>query len=611
MSSRKKSARAKALTESKLSTLQQFFPDIAADVIQLTLEDCKGDMEKTMIILKEMDEELRKTLVKTPEVLSSELSETGTDVERNRLSDPNETIVLGDGYNCLPNMPQAQEITLLVDTTVPDEIRSTSSERSAQSVKFHAPLWQSDSSSCDKSQSTDIDYLESTSSSALEDSSSSGSRMMDKENRRSPFAWPADANPTGENDGFTSEINQLNDTVLGDEASDNNLAGNGESAFYSAPMSLQLDKDLACRLMMTFGLMQVSIDTNDSNNLTINLDMETAYRLYQAWKNTQEANAMQAEITDNSDEHLAKALQDLEHETYAEQDLKNRTMKEIMDETLALQLMEKESEYRGLDVASALMYQSDDGLQSRYAGVLLKSYNISSDSAFPPLDPRPKNVFANNFPQRSKDLGVLQKSLDDPPDGSPTRFPRPSSAGKVINVKPIGSNSAENVTNKGPKTDPVDYYGKRQKALELQQKALEYGARAGNAYKDQKLGGGAAAYYLQKAHEHKALSKQAHFQASLDILADRNSNVSDGEIDLHGLRMDEVGTALEDFFARKHKSKELKIIAGRGMHSRHGVSEVRRAVEIYLKKHDLTYVEGPPSGTFYVDKVQKLHARPP
>jgi hypothetical protein len=79
-------------------------------------------------------------------------------------------------------------------------------------------------------------------------------------------------------------------------------------------LQLTLDKDVAVKLMMTFGLMQVPIDCNQIGttgwlsqltsmselhvfllieNLLVNLDMEVAYKLYQAWKNTQESLVLQ------------------------------------------------------------------------------------------------------------------------------------------------------------------------------------------------------------------------------------------------------------------------------------------------------------------------------
>lgn len=66
----------------------------------------------------------------------------------------------------------------------------------------------------------------------------------------------------------------------------------------------------------------------------------------------------------------------------------------------------------------------------------------------------------------------------------------------------------------------------------------------------------------------------------------QNLNASDGEVDLHGLRADEVSPALDLFFQRKHgQKKELKIISGVGRHSRSGSSEVRVRVAAYLRAH--------------------------
>ena len=45
------------------------------------------------------------------------------------------------------------------------------------------------------------------------------------------------------------------------------------------------------------------------------------------------------------DEGLVKALQDLEHEVHAEESLKNMNLSEIMDETYALSVLERESVY--------------------------------------------------------------------------------------------------------------------------------------------------------------------------------------------------------------------------------------------------------------------------
>ena len=89
---------------------------------------------------------------------------------------------------------------------------------------------------------------------------------------------------------------------------------------------------------------------------------------------------------------------------------------------------------------------------------------------------------------------------------------------------------------------------------------------------------------LIQSHETKSLAKEAHLAAGMDILHLRNLNAGDGEIDLHGLRMEEVKIALDTFFERRHSVKEIKIISGRGVHSRGGTSEVRRMVAVYLSK---------------------------
>jgi hypothetical protein len=44
-----------------------------------------------------------------------------------------------------------------------------------------------------------------------------------------------------------------------------------------------------------------------------------------------------------SDEKLARCLQECEHEAYAEQSLKENSLRQIMDETYALSLAEKDS----------------------------------------------------------------------------------------------------------------------------------------------------------------------------------------------------------------------------------------------------------------------------
>ncbi|GAV01699.1 hypothetical protein RvY_12369 [Ramazzottius varieornatus] len=373
------------------------------------------------------------------------------------------------------------------------------------------------------------------------------------------------------------------------------------------PMQLTLDKELACQLIMSFGLMQVPINVNHREDLKVDLDRCAAYALYLAWKSTQEKYILPTTSDEQfQDSKLAEALQELEHETYAEGTLKQTAFSQIMDETYALNLLGKESEARGMQMNSALKYQTESNLESKWVDVLLKAHNVDDDSALPHSSGNVRNVYASNLPKPVVGL---------PDEGGRSRLTVEADtfvpAAMQLNVKPVnfpGTGLPSGRTNK-----EVDYYGHRQEALELQRKAVQLGARAGASYRDKKLGGGAAAYYLQKSHETRAMAKDAHVAASLDILSTQNLNASDGEVDLHGLRADEVSYALDLFFQRKHNKKELKIISGVGRHSKNGAgtSEVRRQVAAYLKRHAFPYEEGPPDGVFYVQKWQKLMARPP
>ena len=68
----------------------------------------------------------------------------------------------------------------------------------------------------------------------------------------------------------------------------------------------------------------------------------------------------------------------------------------------------------------------------------------------------------------------------------------------MIVVKPVQHRQLP-VRSVGSGVDAVDYFGARQDAITLQRKAIELGAKAGRAYtSDKKMGGGVAAYYLQK-----------------------------------------------------------------------------------------------------------------
>ncbi|OQV13891.1 hypothetical protein BV898_11888 [Hypsibius exemplaris] len=544
----------KITTREKSEMLQDIFPDISHEVVQLLLENCNGDVDKAHDHLREMDLENWAAKNIPSESTDSSLNSVIEEIDQSITHEVDATSRL---------RPSRCDVSLLSDSqSLSSATNSSSPPMSLTDVQVSEPLLQEPISP---------EVVPDVSESVWTGESSSD------------FALSSESDQTG---GMTegAEVYQ-----------------EGENS-----MQLTLDKDLAVRLIMTFGLMGVPIDCNERDNMVVDLDMNLAYKIYQAWKNTQESVVMQQspESVISADEKLARCLQTFEHETYAERSLRENSMREIMDETYALSLVEKDSNGHGMDVTCALQYQSNGGVESKWVDVLMRAHNKSPETGYAVPDSTPKNVHA---------VGpVLHGAgIEKPLAKLESAFVRPSSA-KTIVVTPVSSHARQSpvgngLPKKGP-VDPVDYYGARGEAIELQKKAIHLGRKAGNAWK---LGGGASAYYLQQSHETKKLAKEAHLEASKEILHTRNLNAGDGEIDLHGIRMEEVNHALDTFFERRHTVKEIKIISGRGLHSRSGTSEVRRMVGVYLNKHGFKYEEGPPEGVFYVQRWKKSNLKPP
>lgn len=70
----------------------------------------------------------------------------------------------------------------------------------------------------------------------------------------------------------------------------------------------------------------------------------------------------------------------------------------------------------------------------------------------------------------------------------------------------------------------------------------------------------------------------------------------DGELDLHGLRLEEAQAVFVDFIAGalEHNDQRVRIITGKGLHSVGGVSVIREMVIDILKAGKISFRAGKP-----------------
>jgi len=129
---------------------------------------------------------------------------------------------------------------------------------------------------------------------------------------------------------------------------------------------------------------------------------------------------------------------------------------------------------------------------------------------------------------------------------------------------------------------------------ELRNKARSEGDKMANAFKASKAayakGDGARAKELSnEGNMHKQNMEQLNREARLWIFAANNADSPPDTVDLHGLYVKEALAKAEEAVqkAQAQNFPQLKLIVGKGIHSRDHVAHVKPAVEDLLRKYHL------------------------
>ncbi|PNH12946.1 Smr domain-containing protein [Tetrabaena socialis] len=123
----------------------------------------------------------------------------------------------------------------------------------------------------------------------------------------------------------------------------------------------------------------------------------------------------------------------------------------------------------------------------------------------------------------------------------------------------------------------------------------------------------AAREHSLAAKRHGAAADAAHARAAALLLQRNNGGKPQGHLDLHGLRVAEAVTVVEQKLAAARTVGQgharLVLVVGRGLHSRDGVARLRPAVEGLLERHGVRYTAGVPNaGCITVELVRPAPA---
>ncbi|KZT57747.1 DUF1771-domain-containing protein [Calocera cornea HHB12733] len=126
----------------------------------------------------------------------------------------------------------------------------------------------------------------------------------------------------------------------------------------------------------------------------------------------------------------------------------------------------------------------------------------------------------------------------------------------------------------------------------LRAQANEEGDRMGDcfdrAHEAHERGDGAAAKALSnEGHEHQRRMEQLNTQAADWIFAANNNESPPGTIDLHGLYVQEAIDRTEQALqtTQAQGAPELRVIVGKGLHSKGHVAKIKPAIEQLMQKY--------------------------
>ncbi|GJE90106.1 hypothetical protein PsYK624_062290 [Phanerochaete sordida] len=135
-------------------------------------------------------------------------------------------------------------------------------------------------------------------------------------------------------------------------------------------------------------------------------------------------------------------------------------------------------------------------------------------------------------------------------------------------------------------------------------------AKAMQASREAHQGGNSALgkALLDKARGHKTEMQRLNKEAAEWIFAMNNANLKPGEMDVHGLFVQEAivyaKRAVEE--AKARGDSELRIIVGKGLHSEGGTAKIKPAIQALMQKQQLAAKPDPQnSGVIIVNFVDR------
>ncbi|CCE63380.1 hypothetical protein TPHA_0E02900 [Tetrapisispora phaffii CBS 4417] len=150
-------------------------------------------------------------------------------------------------------------------------------------------------------------------------------------------------------------------------------------------------------------------------------------------------------------------------------------------------------------------------------------------------------------------------------------------------------------------TDP-EYIRLRGLAEAAHERRKQYSQDSQNAYKsgDHKK----AKEFSEKSKEQNKIAEGYNLQAAEYAFATNNADSESDEIDLHGLFVKEVQWILQKRIALAVRNHEqyLKVVVGKGLHSKNGISKIRPAVEELCQQGNLrNYYDNKNAGVLIIE----------
>lgn len=120
--------------------------------------------------------------------------------------------------------------------------------------------------------------------------------------------------------------------------------------------------------------------------------------------------------------------------------------------------------------------------------------------------------------------------------------------------------------------------------------------------------GSKAKQLSNEGHEHKSRMEQLNKEAADWIYVANNEDSGPDEVDLHGLYTAEAITRTEQEVAQRQRrgDQTVRIIVGKGIHSKDHVAHIKPAIEDLMRKYNLqAHLDPKNSGVLVVDLTGK------